>query len=144
MKKYIICDIARSDWGKSQTLLEVIEQFKTQYTPTVEEQIGSVDKYTEFDLNNNKLVVNTQGDPDSYQREGLKRAIKVNAKIILCASRTKGSTIECVYEMASNGYEVIWLSNLFADNEMLPCIPMLRKLTAEMIVNLALNLIKNS
>lgn len=140
--KYIICDFARSDWGKSITLLNVIDILKTKTKPKTEELIDEYDKYAVFELDGKVIVVNTQGDPDSYQEEGLKRAVAEKATIIVCASRTKGNTVDVIYEIAKNGYEVIWLSNFNADNELLPCVSVLQRITAEAIVKVALDLIK--
>lgn len=136
MNKYIVCDFARSNWGKSNTLLEVIEQLKEKASLISEEQIGDKDKYAVFDMNKKKIIVNTQGDPDSYQEEGLQRAVKEDAVIIVCASRTKGSTVECIYEIAKHGYEVIWFSNFYADREDLSCVKDFPEVTADSIVKL--------
>ena len=79
-----------------------------------ERSIAPNDKFAIFEMNGKKIGVNTQGDPNSYQEEGLKRAVKEDAYIIVCASRTKGTTEECIYKIAKNGYEIIWFSNFFA------------------------------
>lgn len=136
MNKYIVCDFARGNWGKSNTLLEVIEQLKEKTSLIVEEQIGDKDKYAVFDMNKKRIVVNTQGDPDSYQEEGLQRAVKEDAAIIVCASRTRGTTVKCIYEVAKHGYEVIWFSNIFADSEDLPCVTDFPEIMADSIVKL--------
>ena len=141
MKKYIICDFARSDWGKTQTLLKVIELIKKTTPPRIEELIGDKDKYAEFVLNERIVAVNTQGDPGSYQEEGLKRAIQENADIIVCASRVRGSTVEKVYKYAKSNYEIIWFSNFYADSNELACIPILHDIMANAIVKLVLTVI---
>lgn len=136
MNKYMLCDYARSDWGKSQTLLKVIELLKDIANPVIEEQIGAVDKFAVFIINEKKIVVNTQGDPDSYQEEGLARAVKEKAHVIVCASRSKGSTYDCVKEYEKNDYEIIWFRNFYANNDNLPCVAYLPELMASAIVNL--------
>ena len=141
MKKYIICDFARGDWGKTQTLLKAIELLKKTTFPIVEELIGEKDKYAKFIINEKIIVFNTQGDPESYQEEGLKRAIQDNANIIICASRVRGSTVGIVYKYAKSDYEIIWLSNFYADSNELACIPILHEITADAIVKLVLTII---
>lgn len=137
MDKYIVCDFARSNWGKTNTLLKVIDLLKkAKYPLIIEEQIGEVDKFAMFIKEGKKIVVNTQGDPYSYQGEGLQRAVNEKADIIVCASRTKGTTVDCIYEIAANGYEVIWFSNFFGDNENLNCVAALPEITADAIVKL--------
>lgn len=141
MSKYILCDYARSDWGKSQTLLKVIEHLKDIANPDIEEQIGDVDKFAVFIINEKKIVVNTQGDPDSYQEEGLSRAVKEKADIIVCASRSKGSTYDCVKKYENNDYEIIWFRNFYSeiDNQLYK--PYLLDDMAQSIVQLALKLL---
>ena len=134
--KYIICDFDKSNWGKTKTLLEVIKQLKEKATLCVEDLIHGEDKYVVFDLKGKKVVVNTQGDPDGYQEKGLQRAVDENADIILCASREKGKTKIYVNEIAKKGYEIIWFSNLFADNEELLWEADIHRITAESIVKL--------
>lgn len=140
--KYIICDFARSNWGKTKTLLEVIEQLKTKAYLIDEIPIAPDDKFAVFEMNGEKIVVNTQGDPNSYQEEGLKRAVNENADIIVCASRIKGTSEKCIYTIAENGYEIIWFSNFFADNDSLPCVSIFPEITAEAIVKLIQKLIQ--
>ena len=141
MSKYILCDYARSDWGKSQTLLKVIERLNEIANPEIEEQIGDVDKFAVFIINGKKIVVNTQGDPDSYQEEGLARAVTEKADVIVCASRAKGSTYECVKEYENNDYEIIWFRNFYSETDNLLCKPYLLDDMAQAIVQLALKLL---
>lgn len=136
MGKYIICDFARSDWGKSQTLLRVIDSLKKEKMLKTEELIDGYDKYAVFELNGKTIVVITQGDPDSLQEECLHNAVKQDAAIIVCASRTRGSTVDCIYKTAENGYSVIWFSNLYADDKNLPCIEHFPDIMANAIVKL--------
>ena len=141
MRKYLICDFARSDWGKTQTLNAVIGLLKTKTKPIVEEVIGDIDKFAIFEVKGKKIVVSTQGDPDSYQKEGLLRAVNDNADIIVCASRTKGSTVNDIYDTTNGHYEIIWFNNFYADNKDLSYIPSLQNISAEAIVNLILTII---
>lgn len=136
MNKYIVCDFARGNWGKTNTLLKVIDLLKRKTPPIVEEHIGEVDKYAVFELDGKTIVINTQGDPDSYQKVGLQRAINDDADIIVCASRTKGSTVETIYEIAGDDYDIIWFSNFHSDLEDLPCVSFFAEVNAEAIVKL--------
>lgn len=141
MSKYLICDLARSDWGKTQTLLKVIDLLKAKTKPLVEEVIDNGDKFAIFKINGKKIIVSTQGDPNSYQKEGLLRAVNDNTDIIVCASRTKGATVNSIYETTNGSYEIIWFNNFYADNKDLSCIPSLKNISAEAIVNLILTII---
>jgi len=140
MGKYIICNFAQSDWGKSKTLLKVIDLLKKRVVPETEKLIDGYDKYAVFDFEKKRIVVITQGDPDSHQEECLNNAVKEKATIIVCASRTRGSTVDCIYKTAKNGYDVVWFSNLYADDENLPCVKHFSEIMADAIVKLILKL----
>lgn len=136
MNKYIICDFARSSWGKSQTLLKVIDLLKEENKPKTEKLIDGYDKYAVFELNEKIIVVITQGDPDSHLEECLTDAVIENADFIVCASRSRGYTVDCIYNVAGKGYDIIWFSNLYADDKNSPCIKHLVEIAADSIVKL--------
>lgn len=121
-KKYIICDYARANWGKTETLLEVINILDSpsnpQFTLVDEKPHGDgKDRWCLFCSNNKKIVVSTVGDPNSVQPIWLEDAAKAGADIIVAASRTSGSTVNAVYDVATrHGYEIIWFQNFHIDN----------------------------
>lgn len=140
MGKHIICDFARSDWGKSQTLLHVIDFLKEEIAPKTEILIDNYDKYAVFEINKKIIVVITQGDPNSHQEECLNNAVKENADIIVCASRTRGNTVDCIYKTAEKGYDIIWFGNFYADDKNLQCVRYFSDIMADAIVKLILKL----
>ena len=115
-QKYIICDSARGFWGKSDTLLEVITMLSQYLTKEIKRE--GKDRLCEFDLPQiGKVVVSTLGDPDSSQPVWLHDAIKTNARFIVTACRTSGSTVDVVYSIAHQyGYEIIWFKNFHFDS----------------------------
>ena len=118
-KKYIICDYARANWGKTETLLEVISLLKgkPQNTLINEKPNTGKDKWCHFEMKGKPVVISTLGDPNSAQPVWLEDAAKAGAKIIVTASRTSGSTVNAVYDIATRyGYEVIWFQNFHFDN----------------------------
>ena len=121
-KKYIICDYARANWGKTETLLEVISLLKgkPQNTLINEKSNTGKDKWCHFEMKGKPVVISTLGDPNSAQPVWLEDAAKAGAKIIVTASRTSGSTVNAVYDIATRyGYEVIWFQNFHFDNSTL-------------------------
>lgn len=128
-KKYIICDYARANWGKTETLLEVINILdspsKLQYTLIDEKPNTGKDRWCLFgvkdkEIKDKQVVISTLGDPYSAQPVWLEDAAKTGAEIIVTASRTSGSTVNAVYDIATRyGYEVIWFQNFHFDNSTL-------------------------
>jgi len=118
-KKYIICDYARANWGKTETLLEVISLLKgkPQSTLIYEKPNTGKDKWCHFEMKGKPVVISTPGDPYSAQPAWLEDATNTGAEIIVTASRTSGSTVNAVYDIATRyGYEVIWFQNFHFDN----------------------------
>ncbi|MBR3558352.1 MAG: hypothetical protein IKN78_05725 [Bacteroidales bacterium] len=121
-KKYIICDYARANWGKTETLLEVISLLKgkPQSTLIYEKPNTGKDKWCHFEMKGKPVVISTLGDPYSAQPAWLEDATNTGAEIIVTASRTSGSTVNAVYDIATRyGYEVIWFQNFHFDNSAL-------------------------
>ena len=143
-KKYLICDSARADWGKTETLLEVIEILNSPKKPhykLIYEKPNTVkDKLCVFEGINELIAVSTLGDPNSQQADWLEEAAKTEAKIIVTASRTKGSTINVVYDIARKyGYDILWFQNFHFDNSAFVGLPQMRNIRmkeAEYIVGI--------
>ena len=123
-KKYIICDTAKSQWGKTETLLKVIdllnrkfpEIYDSKYALTSEKTSGK-DKWCHFEKSNKKVVISTLGDPYSFQPQWMKDAAITGAKVIVTACRTKRSTMNVVYNIAREcGYHIIWFRNFHIAN----------------------------
>ena len=118
-KKYIICDYAKTNWGKTESLLEVISLLKEspQNTIIFEKPNTGKDKWCHFEVKGKPVVISTLGDPYSAQPVWLEDAAKTGAEIIVTASRTSGSTVKAVYDIATRyGYEIIWFQNFHLDN----------------------------
>lgn len=143
MGKYVICDTATHNHGKTQTLLKVIDRLKliTDYEGIEETQINEEDKYASFQINNNIIVVETLGDPVPDFNEYLMRAVEIEAKVIVCASRASGYSFMDVYNLRDYEYEVIRFSNFYSQTDNLPCKPFLIDDMAQAVVQLALKLL---
>ena len=119
-KKYIICDYARANWGKTEALLEVISLLKgkPQNTLIYEKPNTGKDKWCHLEMKGKPVVISTLGDPYSDQSLWLEdAAAKAKAEIIVTASRTSGSTVNAVYDIATRyGYEIVWFQNFHFEN----------------------------
>ncbi|MCQ2361256.1 MAG: hypothetical protein MJ009_07275 [Paludibacteraceae bacterium] len=119
LQKYIICDSARGKWGKTRTTNYVIDILESlpNATKHEKENIGGDDRYAEFTVENLRIAVVTQGDPNSNQLQYLNIAKnQFNADIIICTSRSYGSTVDNVLNVADNQYEVIWYKNFHQES----------------------------
>lgn len=105
------------DTGKTSTIKRFYEQLKFNY-PTVEEiysnedEVGDIQKILK--VNRVKIGIESQGDPDSRLPESLEYFSKEECDIIVCATRTRGGTVDEVVGLAELGYEIIWFSNLLS------------------------------
>lgn len=120
-KKYIICDCAAQNHGKTETLLGLIDYFQSHfgYAPIPIIPIRAKrDRLFLFHLPNKDVVVDTYGDPyPMIFLRWLNAAANTNAKIIFAACRTGRSQKNEVLKIAADyGYEVIWFSNFYWSN----------------------------
>lgn len=118
-QKYIICNSACANWGKSDTLLDVIATLKktSSYKLLCEKPNNGKDKWCYFVDEEKSVVISTLGDPNSAQPKWLEDAAKTNANVIVTACRTRGSSVNAVYDVANRyGYEIIWFNNFHCDD----------------------------
>ena len=134
-KKYIICDSARSDWGKTETLQAIIALLSATYKPHDIHTEGK-DTYAVFTLKNGKTVfISTLGDPGSGYMNWWRIGIELKADIFVCASRTSGETFNNLINIANTyEYEVIWFKNFHFEN-----IGMIKSKTCKSVRNLESN-----
>ena len=136
-KKYFICDFARSDSGKTTALNQLAKKLK-QHKDVVQsdsDDLQNGDMWYLFEYKEKKICIITSGDNSKDMEEWFGWALKANADVVVCASRSKGETIDCVNEYAEKGdYYVVWLSNYYCNSDE-SIINMLNDCTAESILN---------
>lgn len=140
MAKFILCDTATPDHGKTQTLLKVIEKLKLMFAPEKDEPTTGVDRYASFQIDGKRIVVNTMGDPIPEFEKYLMQAVEEDAKVIICASRTGGNTFEEINRHDDN-YKIIRFSNFYSTSDNPLFKPYLLDDMAQAIVQLALKLL---
>ena len=118
-EKYIICDSASSNHGKSDTLLGLIKYFIMNFgykpSPVITPTRKMKDKLLLFQLPGKKVVVDTYGDPSPTFLKWLNAAVDTKAEIIFAACRdTQKKMVSRI--AASHGYKVIWFSNFYWPN----------------------------
>lgn len=84
---------------------------------------------------NSTIGIASQGDPCSAQDEWLKELMTLDCEIIVCASRTKGCTVDTVEEVAQKGeYVTIWFSPFYSADSVNTNV--LNTLTADAVIEL--------
>ena len=99
--------------------------------------IGTV---TDKDGNERIVGIESQGDPNSNQKEWIEECVKANCEVIIAASRSFGQTVIDAKQLAkNNGYEMVQVTTLYHESG--PKFPNgtdLRDVFAENIVNLVM------
>lgn len=96
--------------GKSSSIKLAYSLLRKEFpNAQIEEiQIG-VDITVVITINGVKVGIESQGDPNSRLFDSLEHFVKIGCKIIVCATRTRGGTVEAV-EALSNKFRIEWLS----------------------------------
>jgi len=108
--KTIICIWGNAGIGKTSVIKRVFDKLNVSALAPIEEPGDDI--YAILDYRNRKVGIASMGDPGSGQDEYLRRMVEDEAcEIIVCASRTKGWTVECVDMYAQkHGYRLVWVS----------------------------------
>jgi len=97
--------------GKSQTIKEVYNLLSSEYkTAKIKHQILESDIIVVLTIDGITIGIESQGDPNSRLAESLSLFVKMECNIIICATRTRGQTVDAVNKLVKNHeYEVLWL-----------------------------------
>jgi hypothetical protein len=100
----------RADSGKTYTISKVYELLKAKYPAFKEEDFKiTVDIRVILIINGFRIGIESQGDPDSRLENSLNLFIKKKCDVIVCATRTRGQTVEAVEKLSKFDYEIKWL-----------------------------------
>lgn len=143
MNKTIITIWGNADTGKSSTIKNVYALFKEKYknmSILYEVPKSTFDITNIIKINEVKIGIESQGDPNSNLFTSLKLFHDEKCELIICATRTKGNTVNEVMKYERQfGYDVIWLSNLFSSQKE---IKDLNNRSAELIQTLICDILK--
>ncbi|MDX2300218.1 MAG: hypothetical protein NW204_10880 [Xanthomonadaceae bacterium] len=108
--------------GKSRTLCMLIELIKVAYpSAKFEEKRYKIDITVVITVGTIKVGVETQGDPNSRLERSLNTFVDIGCKVIVCASRSSGRTVEIVNEAGSRGYRVKWVEKASVQESAMQC-----------------------
>ncbi len=120
MKKVVIANWGSSRQGKSETVKKVTQLILSHYPKSIVFPITidfSVDIKIIITIGKIKIGIESQGDPNSRLFASLKEFVKAGCDIIICSTRTSGSTVWAVEDLYRlNGYDNIWVTN-YRSNE---------------------------
>lgn len=111
----MICFYAPANSGKTSSIRKVSRMLDGTHL-MLEDDYDFVEV---IDKDGIRIGLSSKGDPNS-NAEGIKKLIKENCGIIVCASRTRGGTVDIVQQLAKeNDFKVIWLSpiSIYDDNQ---------------------------
>lgn len=108
----------KANIGKTHTLRKVYEKLNS-HEETILEQPND-DIYATIKMGDFLIGIATQGDPMSGLKERLNELMQKSCDIIVCASRSKGYTVDDVENSAlQNGYSLIWSSPFVTEDKTL-------------------------
>lgn len=118
MAKYIICDCARANWGKSTTLIAVDKLFYSNedrfrlLNPTHPSK-GDVWQIYEDRKTGKVILIQSGGDsPQIFADTENYLSAGNNVDVIICACHVRGATRRVVYKIVKNyGYTPIFFNN---------------------------------
>ena len=114
--KNIIALSGRANTGKTSTIKAIYLLIKRNYpNATTEEIVLAVDIKIVITIGNIKIGIESQGDPNSRLIASLTYFVKIDCDIILCATRTRGATVNAVTNL-QNKYQILWASSNFNPN----------------------------
>lgn len=110
--KTVIALWGRSNVGKSSTINQSYELLIAKYPRTEKEhEISRVDIRVVLTINGVKVGIESKGDPGSRLAKSLRLFVKLGCKVIVCATRTRGQTVDVVHKLEPS-YEILWIEQI--------------------------------
>lgn len=118
MKKTVFAVWGRSKIGKSSSIKRFIDYLEKKYrVPPYEIIYRGKDACLIFKINKVLIGIESQGDPGGRMQRSLQYFKEKKCDIIVCATRTSGSTANAVKSIFDRGYDIVWLSTYYSDNK---------------------------
>ncbi|MCW4451159.1 hypothetical protein OK344_02945 [Kaistella sp. BT6-1-3] len=120
--KNIYALYGRGEIGKTSTIKEVYKLLIKKFGNKIIVETDTNIFYEKGDIRvtvkiNGKLIgIESQGDPDSRLKTSLNIFVEMNCDIILCATRTRGTTVDFV-KLLEPEYKIDWIKKPDFGNE---------------------------
>lgn len=112
MNKTVFANSGTADQGKSSTIIEIFNLLNKKYRNSIEIIFSSEwDITAVVTIGKIKIGIESQGDPNSRLLNSLKYFVKINCDIIICSTRTSGTTVDAVNALNKRGYNIVWVTN---------------------------------
>lgn len=98
--------------GKSQTIKKAYELIIEKYPNTETEEVSNypnIEIRAIITINDIKIGIESQGDPNGRLINSLSLFTKKKCQIIICATRTRGATVNAVKNLQP-GYTIVWIN----------------------------------
>ena len=106
--KTIIALRGVANQGKTTSIKIAYELLKDAYPKAhIEEFYIGVDITVIITVNGVKIGIESQGDPNSRLFQSLRHFVGIGCKVIICATRSRGATVEAVNAFAGK-YQIKW------------------------------------
>jgi alpha-D-ribose 1-methylphosphonate 5-triphosphate synthase subunit PhnL len=100
--KTIIALKGLANSGKSATLKKVYEHLKATYpNAPIRHELVNHDVRAVMEIKGRFLGIESQGDPGSRLFTSISLFVREECELIICATRTRGATVQAVEELAS-------------------------------------------
>lgn len=110
--KRIVALYGSANLGKTTTIKMVLEMLKVEYpSAKIQEMFIGVDITVIIEISHVKIGIESQGDPNSRLFDSLDVFVRVGCDIIVCATRTRGMTVQAVSKLSDN-YDIQWIRKL--------------------------------
>ena len=144
MGKTILCLFAPANSGKTSTIRLVDDILQSRGAKTLKVLFEDGDICKEYLYRNNRIGILSLGDPGSTQSNYLKQLANDECKIIVCTSRSKGSTCDAVSDIVDNDDRRYWISPLYEYDSSHPLIIDMHEANAQFIIKSILASINNN
>ncbi|MFH2033045.1 MAG: hypothetical protein ABIJ40_20830 [Bacteroidota bacterium] len=132
MKKLIALQ-GTANRGKTSSIKIVYGLIKKQWPKAIIDELNvKSDIKVVMTINGKKIGIESQGDPGSRLPESLDYFVQIGCDVIICATRTRGETVQAVKGLEDK-YEICWLlqKNCLKTNKQM----LINKAMSERIVN---------
>ena len=111
----IIALKGKGNSGKTQTINAVYKNLHRKYPNAIITNLypNTIDIKIIMDINGTKVGIESQGDPGSRLKQSLSDFSDANCDIIICATRTRGMTVNWVNSYSSK-YNITFLQQTYA------------------------------
>jgi len=116
VKTKIIALYGRANVGKTTALKLVLAALENRPNATGIRRIDLTDVLAIITIGDLKIGIETQGDPTGRLPESLDLLIREGCHIIICATRTRGQTVDAVNARA-RPEDIVWIPKISAANE---------------------------